>query len=360
MTKGTGHDGDSAFDNPSRIEPKRPHQWFVDAGESEFFPNKKQAVQAANTKPRVEVSNSDVPCWENTSSFQTVPNQFIGRLFESESARSVNFAERNVSSVGTDNTRRKGIEDHFREDSSVGLSISHAVGGPEASCFNYGGCRKVKVNQVKDSNGGMHAPKVHSIDSENNNDLSTGPAYTKESQSGYMTMAQGYNKEDDTVMLMGHTYNRGGTHIRSTDSSYCKGEDGAISLSATYSKEDNTIISFVGFPDEHEIISMGQPISSYDSSYNQSSDQTEAASEKQLITSSNAIAIVPSPRAAKSKPESLSKSKLEFKTPKREAPNSFPSNVRSLISTGMLDGVPVKYVSLSREVNSQPFICFFH
>ncbi|KAL9416045.1 hypothetical protein AB3S75_039273 [Citrus x aurantiifolia] len=349
MAKGTGHDGDAAFDNPSRIEPKRPHQWFVDAGDSELFPNKKLAVQAANNKPRVEVSNSNVPCWENTSSFQTVPNQFIGRLFESESARSVNFAERNLSSVGTDDSRRKGFEDHFGEDSSVGLSISHGIGGPEASCFNYGGCRKVKVNQVKDSIGGLNAPKVHSFDSENNNDLSTAPAYTRENQSGYMTMAQGYNKEDDTVTLMGHTYNRGDTNIRSTGSTYCKGEDGAISLSDTYSKDDNNIISFVGFHDEHEIISMGQPIGGYDSSYNQSSDQTEAALEKQLNTSNNAIAIAASSRAAKSKPESLSKSKLDFKTSKKEAPNSFPSNVRSLISTGMLDGVPVKYVSLSRE-----------
>lgn len=44
-----------------------------------------------------------------------------------------------------------------------------------------------------------------------------------------------------------------------------------------------------------------------------------------------------------------SKSKLETKPAKKEAPNSFPSNVRSLMATGILDGVPVKYVSLSKE-----------
>ncbi|XP_054794394.1 uncharacterized protein LOC129315284 isoform X1 [Prosopis cineraria] len=36
--------------------------------------------------------------------------------------------------------------------------------------------------------------------------------------------------------------------------------------------------------------------------------------------------------------------KQEFKAAKNESPNSFPSDVIGLISTGMLDGVPVKYV----------------
>ncbi|KAJ4725875.1 putative DNA binding protein [Melia azedarach] len=351
MAKGTDHvtDGDAAFDNSSSIETKRSHQWFASSGESELFPNKKQAVQAANNKSSVGVSNSDVPCWGNTSSFQSVPNQFIGRLFGSESARSVNFTERNVSSVGINDIRRKGIEDHFGEHAAVGLSISHAMEDPEASCFNYGGLRKVKVNQVKDSNNGMHALKEHSFDRESNNALSPGQAYTKESQSSYMTLAQEYNKEDDSVTLMGHTYNRGDGHIRSAGNTYCKADDNALSLSETYSKEDTSIISFVGFHDEHEIIPVGQPISSYDSSYDQSSIQTSEATPENQLNVSNANAVAASPRLVKSKPETVSKNKPEFKSSKKEAPNSFPSNVRSLISTGMLDGVPVKYISLSRE-----------
>ncbi|KAI9072405.1 hypothetical protein K1719_045645 [Acacia pycnantha] len=37
--KGTGHinDRDTAFDNPSKIEPKRTHRWFIDAAEVDFF-----------------------------------------------------------------------------------------------------------------------------------------------------------------------------------------------------------------------------------------------------------------------------------------------------------------------------------
>ncbi|KAH7560901.1 hypothetical protein JRO89_XS10G0135800 [Xanthoceras sorbifolium] len=340
MAKGPGHitDADAAFDNSSRIEPKRPHQWFVGASESELFPNKKQAVQAPN-----------VPCWGNTSSFQSVPNQFIDRLFGPESARSVNFAERNISPVGINDVRRKGIEDHFGEDAPVGLSMSHSMEDPEASCFNFGGIRKVKVNQVKDSNIGMHAQNEHSADMVNNNDLSTGIAYNKVNQSNYMTMGQVYGKEDENVTLMGHTYNRGDTHIRSTANPYGKGDDIGISLSDTYSKEDANIISFVGFHDDHDIIPVGQPISNYDQSYNQPSVQTsEAVSEKQL-NAPNANAVAASPRVSKSKSEAFSKNKPDIKASKKEAPNSFPSNVRSLLSTGMLDGVPVKYVSVARE-----------
>ncbi|XP_031247597.1 uncharacterized protein LOC116126670 isoform X2 [Pistacia vera] len=347
MAKGPGHiaDGDAAFDNPSRIEPKRPHQWFVSTGEAELFPNKKQAVQAPNDKSSVEISNANVPYWGNTSNFQSVPNQFIDRLLGSESARTVGFTERNLSPVGTDDMRRKGIEEHFGEDASAGLSMSHAM--EDSETFSYGGYRKVKVNQVKDSNNGMHPPKEHSLDIDSNNDLSTAHAYNKEIQSSYMTMGQAYNKEDDNVTLMGHTYSRGDVNIRSTGRTYGKVDDGAISFSDTYRKEDANIISFVGFDDEHDIIPVGQPISGYDPPY--SSVQTsEAASGKQLNASNvNAFAAVP--RVAKSKLESVSKNKLELKSSRKEAPNSFPSNVRSLISTGMLDGVPVKYVSLSRE-----------
>ncbi|KAK3206200.1 hypothetical protein Dsin_020246 [Dipteronia sinensis] len=349
MPKGSGHitDGDAAFDNSSRIESKRPHQWFVGAGESEIFPNKKQAVQAPNRKSNIDISN--VPCWGNTPSFQSVPNQFIDRLFGSEPARSVNFAERNVSPVGTNDVRRKGVEDHFGGDASIGLTMSHAMEDPEASCFSFGGIRKVKVNQVKDSNNGMHAQKEHGVNMENNNDLSTGLTYNKENQSSYMTMGQVYGKEDENVTLMGQTYNRGDAHIRSTSNPYGKIDDSVICITDTYSKEDANIISFVGFPDEHDIIPVGQPINNYDQSYNHPSVQiSEAASENQL-NAPNANAVTASPRVSKSKPEGFSKNKPDLKPSKKEAPNSFPSNVRSLISTGMLDGVPVKYVSVSRE-----------
>ncbi|XWS74173.1 hypothetical protein CRYUN_Cryun02cG0192900 [Craigia yunnanensis] len=311
--KGPAHvsDGDETFNNPSRIEPKRLHNWFVDA-EPQLFPYKKQAIQATNNNSSSGISNSDISCWENVSSFQSVSSQFIDRLFGSESERSVNFSERNISPIEADNMRRKGIEDHFGEDASVGLSISPSVEDPE-TCFNYSGIRKVKVNQVKDSDKSMHDPKEHSFSRENNSDLSTIEAYNGENESSFISVGHSYGKEYDNVAVW--------------------------------------VIPITG---EQQLLPMVRvmklpPLGSFKPSYLQSSNPTsEAASEKQL-DASTASAVASATQTAKLRPESASRIKPELKSSKKEASNSFPSNVRSLISTGMLDGVPVKYISLSRE-----------
>ncbi|OMO49554.1 hypothetical protein COLO4_38503 [Corchorus olitorius] len=57
------------------------------------------------------------------------------------------------------------------------------------------------------------------------------------------------------------------------------------------------------------------------------------ALEKQLYAR-NIGAVASASRTAKLRPESGSRAKPELKSFKKEAPNSFPSNVRSLISTG--------------------------
>jgi len=38
--------GEMGYDNSSRIEQKRGHQWFMDATGPDLFQNKKQAVDA--------------------------------------------------------------------------------------------------------------------------------------------------------------------------------------------------------------------------------------------------------------------------------------------------------------------------
>ncbi|KAJ8750515.1 hypothetical protein K2173_015666 [Erythroxylum novogranatense] len=343
-----GADGDPVFDNSSRIELKRSNQWFLDSTEPELFPNKKQAAQTPNSSS-LGISNTDVASWDNTSSFQPVANQFIHRLFGSETSKPVNFMERNVCDTGTANS-----------NSSVSQSISDTVEDLEA-CINYGGFRKVKVNQIKDSEDGMHIPKGHSFGAESATNLSPAHAFNRESESSFDSMGNAYIKENDNVPLMCHMYD-GDTHVRSASPAYIKGNDNAITMNDAYAKEDGNMISFAGFPDAHDIIPVGRPISTYEQSYGQPSVLTpELASGKH----SNANAVFNNGGTAKLKPESVYKNKLEIKTTKKEAPNSFPSNVRSLISTGMLDGVPVKYVSLSREelrgtIKGSGYLCGCH
>ncbi|KDP44197.1 hypothetical protein JCGZ_05664 [Jatropha curcas] len=315
MAKGT--EGDPPFDNPSRIDPKRSRHWFIDAAEPELFPNKKQALLTPNSTSSSQISNANVPTWDNPSGFQSVPNQFMHRLFGPETARSVNF--------GTD------------DNASVSLSMSHTMEDPEA-CLGYNGFRKVKVNQVKDCDNGMHELKGHGFINESN------------SENNFISMGQAYDKEDGNVTLMGHGYDRD-AHNVATCHTYIKEDDNAIPITDAYSKEDANMISFGGFPDAQDIIPVGRPGSGYDQ-YQSSVQAPEAVHEKELDASNAdaaAAAAASNTRVAKAKLESVPRNKPEVKTTRKEAPNSFPSNVRSLISTGMLDGVPVKYVSLSRE-----------
>lgn len=350
MEKSSAHvdNVDATLRNTARIEPKRSHQWFVDNSESELFSNKKQVLPTVSSKLSSGVSYAGVPPWENTSSLQPSPNQFMDRLFGTETASSINFAERNISSLGTDdlNGRRKGTDNQFIEELPVGLSMAHDMVDSE-TCVSYVGIRKVKVNQVKDCDKGTNAPREHC---SNSGELTAVQAFDKENETGFVSMGQTYNKEHNSMMLIGHTYNTGDAHIRSSIPNYGRGEDNAITIGDTCRKGDTNIISFGGFPDEQDIIPVGRPVGDYDPLYHQSSVTSETACEKAL-DASNANAVLNTSPVARPKTELVSKNKAECKTSRKEAPNSFPSNVRSLILTGMLDGVPVKYVSLARQVN---------
>lgn len=331
MPKGAGHlsDGDTTFGNPSRIEPKRS-QWFADVSESGLFPNKKQAVHSTNSRSISEISNAHGPPWENASNFQSVPNQFIDRLFGPELTRPVNFTESNFSPVETDGSRRD-IDEQFGNDSSVVLSVANDIEEPE-TCFSYSGIRKVKVNQVRESDSRENASKGHSYDREIDSNMHTGQDYDRGVDSSYMSIGATYYKEDENDKLIGHTYNSG---------------DNNIPMGHPYNKGDTDTISFGSYRDEHDNISFARPESVL---YQPSVQTSETESEREL-DASNANGTVGSAELAKLRPEPASKNKLEFKVSKKEGPNSFPSNVRTLISTGMLDGVLVKYISLSREVS---------
>ncbi|CAH9109103.1 unnamed protein product [Cuscuta epithymum] len=283
IPKGIGHvsDDETVFDGSSTLGPKRAHQWLAETTEQELISNKKQAIEASS----VSKPDSSSLSWDNLSTFQSIPNQFVGRLFGSEQMEgSVCLGERNL--------REKVIGEELGNDSFVGLSMSYNIEEPE-SCINYGGVRKVKVNQVKEQNIGF--PMNHQ------------EVYNERSEEAYISMEQGYGKQVD---------------------------------------DSNNNSPFSGYQEDADIDALGRPISSYEYFYNQSTVQTSPVEvDKDLDRSNLNTTIVCQAQVTKSIP----KTKSDEKPAKKEAPNSFPSNVRSLMSTGMLDGVPVKYVSVSRE-----------
>ncbi|KAJ4977617.1 hypothetical protein NE237_008397 [Protea cynaroides] len=271
MAKGPGclTDEELAYDNSSRIEPKRAHQWFIDGSEPELFPNKKQAIESSNNKSITGIANMGVSPWENTSSFQSVSGQFSDRLFGSEIARTINFGGRNISSVNAGNLSvgRKGVEEQFGNDPSVGLSISQTMEDP-GSCLSYGGIRKVKINQVKDSDNGMSVSMGQTYNTGDNVTMSMGHSFNKGDDST-ISMGHTYNRGDESNISMGHIYSRADESTISMGHTYVRGDESTISMGHTYNRgNDNTISMGQSYSRGNDnTISMGQ-------SYNRGDDNT--------------------------------------------------------------------------------------
>ncbi|TYG86117.1 hypothetical protein ES288_A13G109700v1 [Gossypium darwinii] len=394
MTKGAGclNDGEMVYDTSSRIEPKRSHQWFMDGSETDIFPNKKQAVGVSTTNLFSGILNSNLSPWGNASGFHSISGQFAERLFDTESARAVNFDDRSMPSVSSEKVvmGRKLNEDIFTNDSSFCLSMSHTLEDLRSG-LNLGGIRKVKVSEVKDSENIMSASMGYVFNGVDNTSVSNDHAYNKV-EDGIMPMGSSYNKgdpigdtyerENNVFMSMGQSYNKSednnalamsnafdkgentfismGQTCMTDDSSvtvcqtYGKGDDSAISIGQSYKKGDNynlsigqsysrgesTIILFGGSNDDDDTNPPGRIVSGYNLLMGQSSVQrSNASSEKVSVISNNIIA----------SGAEVPRKKDEQKTSKKLTSNNFPSNVRSLLSTGMLDGVPVKYIAWSQE-----------
>ena len=352
MPKGGAHvtNGDAVFDNSSRLESKRARQWFLDFAEPDLFPSKKQAVEGSSGKLESSIPSS--LAWEGSSGFQSVPSvpsQFMDRLFGSETPTPENLGDRNmpISGIDDSNVRKKIDGEQFEDDPSVGLSMSYAMEDPETG-ISYGGLRKVKVNQVKDPDNGLHTSIEHGIGMMEQ-------TYHSGNENTFMSMGQPYGKEGGSVTLMGHSYDIGEANDRSMELAFGKGLDSTISMTHTYNKAENNSISFGGFQDEHVMEASTRPLSNYSLLYEQSSAQIPEPPSKKEVDVLNGNVDLRTTQTPKTKVDSAPKSKSESKPARKEAPNSFPSNVRSLIATGMLDGVPVRYVSVSREVLSFQF-----
>ncbi|KAB1224029.1 hypothetical protein CJ030_MR2G004473 [Morella rubra] len=416
MAKDAGclNESEMAYDNSSRFEPKRSHQWFMDGPEVELFPNKKQAVTVPANNFFSGMLNSNVSPWGNASSFQSFPSQFTERLLDSDITRTANSDEGNIPSLNAEkvDVERKVCDDTFENDPSFGLSMSHTFEDPRSG-LNYGAFRKVKVSQVKDSENVMLVSMGHAYDQGGNstilaahayhtddNSISMGLTYSKgddiisipdtydRGDNNFISMGQAYSKGDDTLSMgqayretnntmssrqrfskgdeniisMGQTYQKADDSTLSTGHIFHKGEDTPVSISHPYNAHDNnslaighsyskgesTIISFGGYDDDDTNPS-GRILSHYELLMGHPSVQSsDAINEKELVKS-DADTCASTVQIPASGTENISKKKDDPKMSKKVPPNNFPSNVRSLLSTGMLDGVPVKYIAWSRE-----------
>ncbi|KAL5057086.1 hypothetical protein RYX36_028690 [Vicia faba] len=431
------------YENSSRVEPKRSHQWFTDTSEPEIFSNKKQAVEASSDMP-VSTTNVNVSHWDTSSGFHSVTGQFSDRLFGSDLIRSVNSVDNNMSSTGSGNLniggRKNFVGYQYGHDPSVGLSASPSSLDP-LPCLNFGGIRKVKVNQVRDSDHGMPADNTtFSIDGN----ITSGPSYSDGSDNtvalgiskpdhNLLAMGHIFNKGDGNFMLMGQNYGKGDESILSTGRPLERGDGNFITMNQSFGKEDGNSMSLgTSYSKEHEsftsmgltsgnsgenfttvapsydngtnhLTSIGPAYVSVDSNVSSTSPSFVSNNSNFLPASQNLgnsstvsfggfhaggpepnpsggiinrfdpltgnqnsaqvvdslIESNPNPLVNNvSKSNAKSNTVVKNKEPKtaKKASNNFPSNVKSLLSTGIFDGISVNYCTWSRERNLQGII----
>ncbi|XP_010535537.1 PREDICTED: uncharacterized protein LOC104810809 [Tarenaya hassleriana] len=209
----------------------------------------------------------------------------------------------------------------YMENTPVQLSISSGM-EDTGNCFTGDGIRKLRVSRVKDTMTVHGDSDGQSLHSQKKVESSSMQASGRENESSFASIGEAFDKEGINVTLGGHPYGN----------------------------EDSSIMAFDEINDEHDIGPGSQAVGGgYHPYGHQSPVQTSEMLFGQELEASHTNVVVSARQVAKPRSESLQKNKTDAKMPRKEAPTSFPSNVRSLISTGMLDGVPVKYMSLSRE-----------
>lgn len=225
---------------------------------------------------------------------------------------------------------------HSFKESSL-LSMSHPFCKDESNI--------TMLNQSFSREDDSAISVSHSFN-DNSTAISMGQQFSND-DSNITSVGQTINKMADTNPPMSHCYSKVDDNAISVSQTYSKVENNNLSMSQSFGNGESNIISFGGFNDDDDINSSGRLICSYDLLMSQSSGQQSDIVAGKRLVESNADIVTSAAQMAGSK-EFISK-KEEQKATKKPHSNSFPSNVRSLLSTGMLDGVPVKYIAWSRE-----------
>ncbi|KAG8382232.1 hypothetical protein BUALT_Bualt05G0055500 [Buddleja alternifolia] len=263
---------------------------------------------------------------------RTGNNMFHGRTYNTTT-------DANTISVGPDFSK---IDKDFI---SVGQASSKTDGNFMLPNQYYNGVENNMLSIGQAFNKGNYNINAvgEQYEKENGNFMSVGPTYSK-GHENFFTVNPFYNKANETFMSAASPYNKGDTDtVVSLGPVYNKDNSSVLPVVENY-KGQQTTISFGGFQNNNheESDPSGRLVSNYDIMLNQSSGEPGQKNSADQL-SANVVS------ATTSKTDGAQKTK-ETKS-KKGSSNNFPSNVKSLLSTGILDGVPVKYVSWSREKN---------
>lgn len=270
---------------------------------------------------------------------------------------------------------------HVPTNNSYDGGASNTLSNPHAY---KGGDNSISMNLTYNKGDANVILMNDAYDRTDNNLMSMSQTYNKGDDSlpihptykdicNTISMDQGFSKVDSNVMSIAQTYNKAHDNSMSCNHFFNKVDDDTISMGHTYhqrgndmpfashscNKGESTIISFGGCDDDYTTPS-GLFISDYELLMGQApSHKSEAVYEKELVRSSTNI-LLGTAQTSASETENFPKAKNGIKMSKKATSNNFPSNVRSLLSTGMLDGVSVKYKAWSREVKFSIREFIFH
>ncbi|CAH8292101.1 unnamed protein product [Eruca vesicaria subsp. sativa] len=305
----------------TRMELKRIHQWLTqeESSGSELFSNKRQVVEIdSSAKPGFLTPHMST--WDNS----LVPRQLSSCLFDPANPQ------------------------HTYQE------VVHG-----SSSFNLDTIRNVKVNQVCESpesmvqfygEGGV-SRSFEMAPSYEDNTLSFGqtcsnidksfilPGPVTSKPDGNFIPNLSYDKGDENVFstfaLMGQSLQKADENFMSLLPCDKASENLFMTESSYHKKNANVVLPGGKSP-------LGSPVPVVNSfenfSYSPAEDNMFCQSRNPPYASSRVDTLI------------VPKSK-DSKTAKKGSTNTFPSNVKSLLSTGMFDGVTVKYYSWSREKN---------
>ncbi|KAK9663880.1 hypothetical protein RND81_14G004000 [Saponaria officinalis] len=134
----------------------------------------------------------------------------------------------------------------------------------------------------------------------------------------------------------------------STAQSVCNCESHGLSVGHSLDMGETNIISFSGHQKDDD--TSARMIGSYNSQTGQTAGQRLDTSSPKDLNVTNSNPAICTSEALSAGAESSSKRKDESKSLKKIPLNIFPANVRSLLSTRILDEIPVKYTAWSQEV----------
>ncbi|EFH47838.1 hypothetical protein ARALYDRAFT_488185 [Arabidopsis lyrata subsp. lyrata] len=396
------------YSGSSTMELKRSyHQWLTEPSSSQVFKNKRQVVDAHMNLSSLDTSL--VPTTHFTDCLFDPANAHSSHLLRARNyteEQSIGLPVVHGSSFNLDTIRKvSNLPDFMVQLYNEGFSRSFET----VPSYNSGQESTLSFGQTCTSSidksfifPGPFASKadgnfIQNFSNEAVGVVPTGDIFDK-GDGNVLSTFHPFQKGVENFVLMGQSLQKADCNIFSVSSSYNKGQENFMPLlscdklpgnvfmtgSNNYKENVNALsrgespfteggemafmvssqertdqirhedrsqtLSFGDYQKESTIGSAVRVINSYE---NFSHDPAIAKDPPHMEAEENMSFEFRNPPYASPRVDTLlvPKSK-DTKTAKKGSTNTFPSNVKSLLSTGMFDGVTVKYYSWSREVRN--------